>query len=134
MLRIIIALLLIVPTIEIWLLITAGKAFGWLPTLLTIILTGVVGGWLARKQGLQVFYSAQRQMRQGQLPGEALLDGLIIFTGGLLLLSPGFFTDTLGILCLIPMIRGPIKIYLKGWLWKTMQNGRISFRRGGPWR
>lgn len=132
--KILIAILLIVPTIEIWLLVTSSQAFGWLPTLFVVILTGVVGGWLAKKQGLQVFQLAQNQMRQGQLPGEAILDGIIIFGGGLLLLTPGFFTDTVGILCLLPVTRGLMKIYVKAWLWKNIQNGKISFFGGRTWR
>lgn len=132
--KILIAILLIVPTLEVWALVSAGQAFGWVPTLFTVILTGVVGGWLAKKQGLQVFRMAQNQMKQGQLPGEAILDGIIIFAGGLLLLTPGFFTDILGILCLFPLTRGMMKITLKNWLWKNIQNGKISFYGGRTWR
>ena len=132
--KILIAILLIIPIIEVWVLVTAGQAFGWFPTILTVILTGVVGGWLAKKQGLHVFRLAQNQMRQGQLPGEAILDGIIIFAGGLLLLTPGFFTDVLGILCLLSITRGMMKIYLKSWLWKNIQNGKISFYGGRTWR
>ena len=132
--KVIIAILLIVPTIEIWALITASQNFGWLPTLLVVILTGVIGGWLAKRQGLQVFRLAQTQMSQGQLPGEAILDGIIIFVGGLLLLTPGFFTDLLGILCLLPVARSFFRIYIINWLWKNIQNGKISFSRGRSWR
>lgn len=98
MIKIIAAILIIVPTLEIWGLTAAGKTFGWFPTLLLVILTGVVGAWLAKKEGLRVWRSAQIQLQQGQLPGEAILDGLSIFAGGLLLLTPGFFTDTIGFL------------------------------------
>lgn len=132
--KILIALLLIVPTLEIWLMIVASQTFGWLPTILTIIATGVVGAWLAKKQGLAAFRAAQAEMRQGRLPGEALLDGLIVLIGGLLLLTPGFFTDLIGILCLLRFSREAIKLFVKGWLWKNIQNGRLFIYRGGIWR
>lgn len=132
--KILLALLIIIPTIEIWGFVTAGQAFGWVPTLLLVILTGVVGAWLAKQQGLQIFQLAQVQLQRGELPGEAILDGILIFAGGLVLLTPGFFTDFLGLLCLIPVTRGIMKIYIKKWLWKNIQNGRISFYGGRPWR
>lgn len=128
------AILIIVPTLEIWGLITAGQAFGWFPTLLMVIATGVIGAWLAKKQGLEVFRLAQMQLQQGQLPGEALLDGIIIFAGGLVLLTPGFFTDAIGFLCLFPLSRGFMKIYIKKWLWRNIQSGRISIHGGSFWR
>lgn len=130
MLRILVAILIIVPTIEIWGLITAGRAFGWEITLLLVIATGVIGAWLARRQGLQVFQLAQHQLQQGKIPGEAILDGICIFAGGLVLLTPGFFTDAMGFLLLIPYTRGIAKIWIKKWLWKLAENGNfIYFRR-----
>lgn len=95
--KVLVALLLIIPTLEIWGLVTAGQNFGWLPTLLLVISTGVIGAWLAKRQGLQIFQNAQRQLQQGQIPGEVVLDGIIVFAGGLTLLTPGFFTDLLGL-------------------------------------
>lgn len=129
MLRIIVAILIIVPALEIWLLIAAGKAIGWGWTLFLIIATGVTGAWLARWQGLQVFKTAQFQMEQGKVPGEAILDGICIFAGGLLLLTPGFFTDSVGFLLLLPYTRRFVKAWMKSWLWKQYENGRFVFWR-----
>lgn len=124
------AILIIVPTLEIWALITAGQTIGWLPTLLLVILTGVAGAWLAKKQGLETLRMAQIQLQRGELPGEAILDGIVILVGGVLLLTPGFFTDTFGFLCLLPASRRIMKTYMKKWLWKNIQNGRVSFYGG----
>lgn len=129
MLRTLVLILIIVPALEIWGIVTAGKALGWGMTLLLIIATGVSGAWLARQQGLQVFQLAQMQMQRGELPGEAILDGICIFAGGLVLLTPGFFTDALGFLLLIPYTRGIIKIWLKKWLRKQMDRGNFIFIR-----
>ncbi|MEW9668816.1 FxsA family protein [Ammoniphilus sp. 3BR4] len=128
--KFLVAVLIIVPTLEIWGLITAGQAIGWLPTLLLVVLTGLVGAWLAKRQGLEIFRMAQVQLQRGELPGEAILDGIFILVGGVLLLTPGFFTDTFGFLCLLPISRRVMKTYIKNWLWKNIQNGKISFYGG----
>ncbi|HJV47304.1 MAG TPA: FxsA family protein [Bacillota bacterium] len=125
MLKALIALLIIIPILEIWGLLTAGKAIGWLPTLIICIFTGVLGAWLAKRQGLRVFYEASEQMRRGQLPGEAILDGIIIFTGGLVLLTPGFFTDLLGFILLVPFTRKFVKLFVKYWILRNLQKGRF---------
>jgi len=132
--KLLITILIIVPTIEIWGLITAGKTFGWFPTLFMIIFTGVLGAWLAKRQGLQVWQRTIRELQQGGIPGDALLDGVVIFAGGLLLLTPGFFTDVLGFLCLIPITRGAFKLLLIKWLWNNFQNGRFIIFGGNRWR
>ncbi|MFD1395490.1 FxsA family protein [Kroppenstedtia eburnea] len=122
-----ILLMIIVPAVEIWGLITAGKWIGATPTVLLVIATGVAGWYLARKQGLQTLRLAQIQLSRGELPGDVLLDGICILAGGLLLVVPGFFTDVLGILLLIPYIRGMAKLLLKRKLLQWMDEGRIHW-------
>ncbi|PTM58087.1 FxsA family protein [Desmospora activa] len=123
--RIMILLLIIVPALEIWGLITVGGWIGPWPTVLLVIATGVVGGYLAKWQGLQTLRLAQIQLRNNELPGEAILDGICILCGGLLLLTPGFFTDIVGFFLLIPYTRGMIKVFIKKNLTRMMQNGTI---------
>lgn len=127
MFRIILLLLLVVPILEIWLLVVSGQTIGWLLTLLFVILTGVGGAALAKQQGSQVLRLAQLQLQKGQIPGEAILDGISIFAGGLLLLTPGFFTDAIGFALLIPYTRGIVKIGMKKWIARQIQNGHITF-------
>ncbi|EGK07175.1 FxsA cytoplasmic membrane protein (suppressor of F exclusion of phage T7) [Desmospora sp. 8437] len=127
MFRMLILLMIIVPAVEIWGLITAGKWIGATPTVLLVIATGVAGWYLARKQGLQTLRLAQIQLSRGELPGDVLLDGICILAGGLLLVVPGFFTDVLGILLLIPYIRGMAKLLLKRKLLQWMDEGRIHW-------
>lgn len=124
-LRIIILLLLVVPALEIWGLITVGGWIGPWPTVLLVIATGVVGGYLAKWQGLQALRLAQIQLRNNDLPGEAILDGICILCGGLLLLAPGFFTDVAGLVLLIPFTRGMMKHIIKKNLTRMMQSGTI---------
>ncbi|MBO8171864.1 MAG: membrane protein FxsA [Bacillaceae bacterium] len=125
MFRILVLILILVPAIEIWGIVAVGRGLGWELTILLIIATGLAGAWLARKQGLQVFQLAQLQLNQGRLPGEAILDGICIFAGGLVLLTPGFFTDAMGFLLLIPYTRGIVKLWIKRWLRKMVESGRI---------
>lgn len=111
-------LVVIVPAAEIGVLIWSGKTIGIFPTVLLIILTGVLGTYLARTQGLKVIREAQQMLSYGQMPGEAVLDGICVLVGGTLLLTPGFLSDLLGYLLLVPQTR----IIFKNWL-------RVSFRR-----
>lgn len=125
MFRILILILIAVPALEIWGFVTAGKIIGSWPTILLVIITGVAGGYLARWQGMQTLHLARIQLSRGELPGDALLDGVCILAGGLLLLAPGFFTDILGLLLLIPYTRGMVRLLLKRKLAQWMEEGRI---------
>lgn len=130
MLRILILLLIIVPASEIGLLILSGKTFGVWPTILLIISTGVLGAWLAKKQGLQTLVKAQEQIRFGRVPSEAILDGVCVLVGGVFLLTPGFISDVLGFLLLIPITRQIMKPFLIKIFKKIATNGNFFiFRR-----
>ncbi len=124
--RYIILLIILVPAAEIAVLLTAGQILGFWTTILLILLTGVVGAYLAKKQGILTFYQFQRQMQSGQLPGETLLDGVCILVGGTLLLTPGFITDTFGFLLLIPVTRTYFKAFLYKWFKNRIRNGNIK--------
>lgn len=125
MTRIFFLLLIIVPALEIGLLILSGRTFGLVPTVLLIISTGILGAWLARKEGLNTLRLAQVQMNQGQLPSEAILDGLCILVGGVVLLTPGFITDAIGFFLLIPTSRGIVKIWLGKVMKRMINNGQL---------
>jgi len=98
-------LLVAIPLIEIALFITVGGAIGLLPTLALVVLTAMVGSGLLRTQGLRTWYQARATMDRGEMPVHELFDGLCIFVSGLVLLTPGFFTDAVGLLLLIPFVR-----------------------------
>ncbi len=98
-------LFIIIPILEIYLLITVGGFIGALPTILIIISTAIIGSYLLRAQGIATIQKAQGNLLQGQLPAFELLEGILILTGGVLLLTPGFFTDTIGLIFLIPILR-----------------------------
>lgn len=105
MFRWLFAAFLIVPMIEIYLLLTVGSYLGVLPTVALVIFTAVLGVVLIRIQGLLTLYRVQEKIRHGEAPAEELLTGLALLLAGAMLLTPGFFTDTLGFLLLVPVVR-----------------------------
>lgn len=108
-----ILLLTIVPALELALLIKVGSHIGAVNTIILILLTGAAGAYLARLQGFLVLSRIQQSLRQGELPTDEMINGILILVGGILLLTPGFITDVFGFLCLIPFTRGLIKVWVK---------------------
>lgn len=107
-----ILLLLAVPLLEIYLLIQVGGVIGAFPTVLLVVGTAVLGAVLLRVQGLSALTRYRQAMERGELPGQIMLEGLVLLMGGLLLLIPGFFTDALGFICLIPLARQAMVAWL----------------------
>ncbi|RME35475.1 MAG: FxsA family protein [Gammaproteobacteria bacterium] len=105
MLKLIFFLFLVLPLVELYLLIEIGAGIGGLTTIALCLLTAAIGGLLVRFQGLQTLFLAQRQLASGQIPAEAGLHGMLIASAGVLLFLPGFVTDTIGFLLLIPALR-----------------------------
>lgn len=96
---------ILVPLIELMILIEIGGVIGSLWTFIIIISTAIIGAKLVRQQGLQTWGKIQQQMAQGQIPAQSLFDGICILVSGVLLLTPGYITDIIGILLLTPPFR-----------------------------
>lgn len=120
-------LFLVVPAVELALLIEVGRRIGTGPTLALIVLTGVCGASLARHQGLNVIRQVERETALGHLPGEALIDGLLILLAAALLITPGLLTDTVGFLVLIPGTRAIVKDVVRRRLAQHIQEGTVHF-------
>ena len=116
------AIFVAMPIIEIAVFIQAGELIGLWPTIGIVILTAVIGTSLMRAQGLQTLARAQAQMDQGEMPIGELFNGICILIAGVLLLTPGFVTDTMGFLLLIPPLR---KAVGAGVIMKLVQSGNI---------
>ncbi|CAM3389709.1 FxsA family protein [Thalassospira profundimaris] len=133
------AIFVAMPIIEIAVFIQAGELIGLWPTIGVVVLTAIIGTSLMRAQGLQTLAKAQSQMDQGEMPIGALFDGICILIAGVLLLTPGFVTDTFGFLLLVPPLRQLIGAKV---IMKLVQSGNIrtNFRgatyssgtQGGP--
>lgn len=102
--------LISVPLAELYVLIEIGRAIGAGTTIALVILTAVLGAWLLRWQGLQTLARAQASMNAGELPALELVEGLILLLTGVLLLTPGFITDVIGFVVLLPAVRRQIAL------------------------
>ena len=107
----------IIPVSEIYILIAIGGQIGILPSIGLVILTGIVGASLARSQGLKTLGRIRDSFQQGVVPGEELLNALLIAIAGIVLLTPGFLTDAAGLFLLIPATR----TLCRGWLKRRIE-------------
>ena len=89
-------LFIFVPIIEIAIFISIGSKIGILNTIAIILVTALIGIFLVRRQGMNLLFSAQRNMMQGIMPTEEIKGGIFLLVSGLLLITPGFFTDCIG--------------------------------------
>lgn len=98
-------LFVVMPILEMVVLIKVGTVIGALSTVGLVLLTAVIGAALLKQQGLATLTRANQRLNSGELPAQEVAEGLILAVGGALLLTPGFITDTIGFLCLIPGTR-----------------------------
>ena len=110
----------LIPAAEIYVFIKIGGFIGALNTVLAIIITGILGAYLARLQGMHTLYKIRASLQQGIIPTEELMDALIILSAGITLLTPGFLTDIAGLMLLVPRTR----FYVKRWLKKKFDRWR----------
>lgn len=109
-------LFITVPLIELFLFAKIGSKIGLPATLVVIIITGALGAWLTKIQGLRTYAKFQRASAEGRLPHNEVIDGLIILVAGAVLLTPGFLTDAVGFSLLVPPIRAVVRNWLGGYL------------------
>ncbi|HEV7865647.1 MAG TPA: FxsA family protein [Acidimicrobiia bacterium] len=102
-----------VPFAELYVLIQVGHAIGVLDTLALLILVSVVGAWLAKREGLSVLRRMQAALDAGRVPGVELIDGFLILMAAALMLTPGFLTDIVAILLLLPPVRAAVRHTLR---------------------
>lgn len=106
----------IIPLAELWLLLWFSSLTSPVVTFGLVLVTGILGAWLARKQGSQAWRKIQQHMVQGQPPTGVLLDGLMILIAGAFLITPGIMTDMVGFALLIPPVRELLKVRVGEWL------------------
>lgn len=102
-------LLLAVPIAELWIIVEVAGAVGIVETLALLVLVSVAGAWLLKQQGLATWSRLRRSLERGDIPAEEVTDGALILLGGALLLTPGFLTDLVGLILLLPPSRATIK-------------------------
>ena len=138
-----IALLLVAPLAELYVIIQVAHVLGAWETIALLIIESVIGAWLLKRQGLRTLTRISQAVEAGRVPGREMVDGLLIMVAGALMLAPGFIGDIFGYLLLIPPVRALVRAPLMkrfeagrhGRLFTTMGgvgNGRFvgSFRAG----
>ena len=116
----------IIPVLEIYLLIKLGTFLGALNTVVIVILTGILGAYLARLEGLHTMIKVREGLNRGEMPAEGMLDALLILVAGIVLLTPGFLTDIAGLLILIPQTRLVFKRWLRKKFDQWTQRNQIN--------
>lgn len=109
-------LFLVVPLVELAVIIQVGQWLGVADTIAVLVLVSVAGAWLAKREGLAVLRRIRQQLDQQRMPAAELLDGALILFAGVLLLTPGFLTDVLGLLVLLPPVRAALRRAVRRYL------------------
>ncbi|MGV6802006.1 MAG: FxsA family protein [bacterium] len=124
-------MLIILPIAEIYVLLNAGEAFGVWPVIFATIGTAVLGSAIIRWQGFAAMRRLQQDMGAGQMPVEAVVDGVFLLVAAPFLMTPGFITDGIGFLLLVPPIRHLIARYFLGRIKRSIDKGhtKIHFTR-----
>ena len=120
--------LTVVPLTELVILLRIAERFDWGPTIALVIVTGVLGAWLARREGLKVLGRIQADLNAGVAPTGAVVDGALILVAGVVLITPGILTDLFGFALLI----GPIRARLRRRLARAFRKRIVTVHHSGP--
>jgi len=115
---------------EIWGIYMMGRWIGGFGTFALLLGTCLLGAYLIQTEGRKVWRQAQQQMQSGQPPGHALLEGLCVLAGGILLIVPGFISDVIGLTMLLPFTRPLYRLFMYRWLERLVRGGRFTIYRG----
>lgn len=113
MLALLLLAFLVVPVVELYVIIAVGQRLGILETLLVMIVISLAGAWLAKHEGFWVLRRIREQIDQGRVPADELIDGALVLSAALLLLTPGFVTDFVGIFALFPPTRSVLRRFVR---------------------
>jgi len=112
--QILLILFLVIPLVEIYFLISVGEVIGAFATVFMVVFTAILGAMLLRSQGLSTLRRVQEASARGEIPALEMIEGMMLLVGGALLLTPGFFTDAIGFICLItPLRQAVIRYWIK---------------------
>jgi UPF0716 protein FxsA len=104
----------VVPIVEIWVIVQVGQAIGIVPTLVLLLADAVLGTWLFRREGRRAWVALREAIAAHRVPAKEVADGALVVLGGAFLLTPGFVTDVVGVLCLLPPTRAVLRRALTG--------------------
>lgn len=124
-------LFLVVTMTELWVIMRIGGLIGLVPTLLLMVLSSVLGAWLTKREGARAWRALNRALASGQMPQGELADAALVLSGGLLLFFPGFITDIVGLICLIPFTRPAARWLLGKVVGARLRNHNLPNSLGG---
>lgn len=124
---ILVLLFIVVPIAELAVIIRVGSWLGVLETIVLLFAVSVVGAWLAKREGLGVYRRFRQEVSEGRVPGAEIVDGVLVIVAPALLLTPGFLTDAVAILLLIPPVRAGVR------RWLRLLASKRALSRLGPW-
>ena len=116
----------VVPLVELYLLIAIGRMLGPGPTIALVVLTGALGAWFARLEGARVIRRWQEALARQELPKDGVIDGFLIFIGGVMLITPGILTDIAGLSMVVPPTRRVIARAVRRWFEGQIATGRVQ--------
>ncbi|MCW2850332.1 MAG: FxsA cytoplasmic rane protein [Marmoricola sp.] len=125
----------VVPLVEIYVIIQIGQVIGAWWTILLLIADSVLGSWLVKREGARAWRALQVALQQGRMPARELADGILVLVGGLLMLTPGFVLDIVGVLCILPVTRPIGRRVLSGLIGRRLTGvglGSVAGTRGFP--
>jgi len=130
-LAVVFVLLLVVPIVEIATIIAVGRVIGGWQTLVLLLVESALGAWLVRREGARAWRALTTALQTGQMPSRQLADAALVLVGGTLLLSPGFVTDIVGFLLILPITRPLARAVLETVVARRLMEGVFGRRRGG---
>ena len=125
---VVLAILIVVPIVEIAVAVQVAHHLGVVNTLGLLLLFSLVGAWLAKQAGFGVLARMRDQVERGVLPGNELIDGVLVFAAGILLLVPGFVTGVIGLVLLLP----PVRVAVRGIVKRNLRGRVYRIGPGGP--
>ena len=102
-------LFVVVPIVEIWVIVQVGEAIGVIPTIVLLLADAALGTWLFRHEGRKAWSALRDAVNQHRVPSREVADGGLVLLGGAFLITPGFVTDVVGVLCLLPPTRAVLR-------------------------
>jgi UPF0716 protein FxsA len=128
------ALFVVVQIVEIWLLIKVGQAIGGWQTFALLVLDSLLGAWLLRREGRRTWRAFRRALSERRMPAREVADGVLVIVGGTLLLTPGFLSDVVGVLFLLPPTRAALRPVLTRFVARRLGVGGLVGGLGKPSR
>jgi UPF0716 protein FxsA len=122
-------LFVVVPIVEIYVIVQVGEAIGVVPTIVLLVADAVLGTWLFRREGRRAWEALRQAIGEHRVPTKEVADGALVVVGGALMLAPGFVTDAVGILCVLPPTRAVLRRVLSAWVGRRLLGSALPRRR-----